>query len=311
LQTQTGGIVASSTQSQSPTGLYAARQHYRQTRRGATTEDDPKLALEYAYEYALEYGLNCALEDILQSPIEDVRKDPLKCGLKSSLDDALEWGLRYMLEDAPKNPSTANINFARGKALESAKSRIIESVIAEAMGTVEADESIKTEVKQKLASLLTARIDEAFMSAFDKSLKGDIGEPIPDGMFAWPVNSPQQYISSGFGFRGRTHGGAGHYHAGVDIVVPKGTPITSAAAGVITFAQATSSGYGNLIKVDHGDGYETWYAHLSAFNVNEGAQVAMGQKLGAAGDTGRATAPHLHYEVHRNGEPVDPEPYLP
>ena len=72
-----------------PGGLYAGRQHFRQTRQDAALETDPKYALEYAFEYALEYGLTCALEDVFQSPLDEVLNDPLECGLKSSLVDAL------------------------------------------------------------------------------------------------------------------------------------------------------------------------------------------------------------------------------
>jgi murein DD-endopeptidase MepM/ murein hydrolase activator NlpD len=98
---------------------------------------------------------------------------------------------------------------------------------------------------------------------------------------------------------------------GVDIVVPKGTPIFAAADGTVTYAQESSSGFGRLLKLDHGGGIETWYAHISAFVAHEGDRVTSGSKIAEVGQTGHATAPHLHYEVHENGEPVDPRPYLP
>jgi len=294
-----------------PDGLYAGRQHFRQTRQDAALETDPKYALEYAFEYALEYGLTCALEDVLQSPLDEVLNDPLECGLKSSLVDALGWGLRYMLEDGPKDAPREAMDFARRQAIDSARVRIIEAALDDALKKVEAEDPVKAAVKEALSKALNAAIEESFGAAFETALNGGPGEAISDGMFACPLNHPDQYISSGFGFRGRTRGGAGHLHAGVDIVVPTGTPIMAAAAGTVSFAGSKGNGYGLIVKVDHGNGFETWYAHLSAFHVDQGDQVGGGDQIAEAGRSGNATTSHLHYEVHKDGEAIDPEPYLP
>ena len=122
----------------------------------------------------------------------------------------------------------------------------------------------------------------------------------------WPVEGR---LMGGFGERTDPFSGEGAMHTGVDISAPTGTPVRTTADGIVTFA-AWSSGYGQLVIVDHGGGFETYYAHLSRFAVVEGQEVRRGEQIGAVGSTGRVTAPHLHYEVRIGGAPVNPHPYL-
>ena len=103
--------------------------------------------------------------------------------------------------------------------------------------------------------------------------------------------------------------GRRHDHAGVDFAAPAGTPIRAAAGGTVAFA-GVRGGYGNLVILDHGDGMQTWYAHQRDVAVMEGQRVPAGGILGTVGSTGRSTGPHLHLEVRRDGEPVDPLPLL-
>lgn len=98
-------------------------------------------------------------------------------------------------------------------------------------------------------------------------------------------------------------------HAGLDIAARTGTPVVAALGGTVERAGPAGT-YGNLVVVRHPDGSETRYAHLSAISVKVGDQVAIGAPLGAVGTTGRSTGPHLHFEVRRNGRPVDPWPLL-
>ncbi len=295
-----------------PDGLYAARQHYRQSRpKSADEGSDPAHAVEYAFEYALEYGFNCALEDTLQSPVSELRQDPFKCGLKANLEDALEWGLRYMLEDLPQDLPESTLNAARDRALAKARETTITAALDPLLSDLAADDAAKTSLRETLTQAISEVLDEAFAKALDTALRGAPKEEVPEGMFGWPVDYPDMYITSAFGFRGRTSGGRGGMHTGVDIIVPMGTPVMAAAPGTVAFAGPSGSGYGNMIKLDHGNGFETWYAHLSAYNVHSGDHVAAGSRIGAAGQTGRATTSHLHYEVHKDGSAVDPEPYLP
>jgi murein DD-endopeptidase MepM/ murein hydrolase activator NlpD len=98
-------------------------------------------------------------------------------------------------------------------------------------------------------------------------------------------------------------------HVGIDLRGETGDPVRATAAGTVVHA-ARHKAYGLMVEVDHGNGLSTRYAHLSAISVKEGAEVAAGALVGKIGSTGRSTAPHLHYEVRVNGEPVDPRRYL-
>jgi murein DD-endopeptidase MepM/ murein hydrolase activator NlpD len=123
----------------------------------------------------------------------------------------------------------------------------------------------------------------------------------------WPVDG--RLIGS-FGFRQDPFSGEDQeFHKGVDISGVVGTPVHVTADGIVEFADMMS-GYGRLVMVDHGGGYETWYGHLSKFYVHTGQEVRRGELLGAVGTSGRVTAPHLHYEVHINGRPMNPYQYL-
>lgn len=101
----------------------------------------------------------------------------------------------------------------------------------------------------------------------------------------------------------------GEFHSGFDIAAPVMTPVKVTADGVVVFL-GFSGGYGNLIEVDHGQGYTSRYAHLAEFGVKLGDRVSKNQIIGFVGMTGRTSGPHLHYEVRLNGVPVDPARYL-
>ncbi len=124
----------------------------------------------------------------------------------------------------------------------------------------------------------------------------------------WPVVGS---LRSGVGTRKNPFGGSSiEFHKGQDISAPMGTPIIAAADGVIVIARWVR-GYGNGIYIDHGNGLQTRYGHLSRIDVVEGQPVKKGQHLGLVGSTGRSTGPHLHYEVRVNGQPTSPLLYLP
>lgn len=118
-----------------------------------------------------------------------------------------------------------------------------------------------------------------------------------------PVDAPQ---SSDFGRRIHPVTGERSFHEGVDLAAPLGSAVKASAPGVVVRAERAGS-YGNLVVVDHGGGLETRYAHLQDISVDVGTQLATGEVLGSVGATGRATGPHLHFEVRRGGKAVDPE----
>jgi murein DD-endopeptidase MepM/ murein hydrolase activator NlpD len=99
------------------------------------------------------------------------------------------------------------------------------------------------------------------------------------------------------------------FHQGVDLEADYGTPVHAAADGVVV-ATGWEGGFGNKVDLDHGNGYHTWYAHLSRFAVEPGEHVQRGEVIAYVGATGDATGPHLHYQVMRAGEPINPVPYL-
>lgn len=130
-------------------------------------------------------------------------------------------------------------------------------------------------------------------------------EELPTGGgsgFLWP--SPHRAISGWY-----FHDPSNPRHNGLDIAAALHDPIFATAAGVVSFADV-SGGYGNLVVIDHDDGWQSWYAHLSAFSVVMGQKVNQGDTIGAAGSTGRSSGPHLHFELRHNGVPVDPLLYL-
>jgi murein DD-endopeptidase MepM/ murein hydrolase activator NlpD len=117
-------------------------------------------------------------------------------------------------------------------------------------------------------------------------------------------------VSSEFGLRRNPFGGFSYeMHSGIDFRGPIGTPIYATADGIVVTAQS-SGGYGKHVVIDHGYGYETLYAHMSDIEVQAGDRVRRGDLIGELGNTGRSSGPHLHYEVHRNGQAVNPRYYL-
>jgi murein DD-endopeptidase MepM/ murein hydrolase activator NlpD len=119
---------------------------------------------------------------------------------------------------------------------------------------------------------------------------------------SWPADG---VVSSPFGPRD------GRAHDGIDLALPSGTPVRAACDGVVAYAGERLRGYGRLVLVRHNDGLMTIYAHNALLRVREGERVARGQVLALSGQSGRATAPHLHFEVRRGTRPTDPLEYLP
>jgi len=117
------------------------------------------------------------------------------------------------------------------------------------------------------------------------------------------------YITSYFGYRTDPFHGGGAWHNGVDFAAAEGTEIYATAAGVVSFA-GVKDGYGNVVEINHGDGLATRYAHNRSLSVKVGELVRKGQLISYMGTTGRSTAPHVHYEVLRDGLYLNPAKYL-
>lgn len=119
-------------------------------------------------------------------------------------------------------------------------------------------------------------------------------------------NKDLNRVASGFGYRVDPVYKTVKFHAGLDFAAPQGVPVYATANGVVKVAGNLGNGYGNHVVVNHGYGYETLYGHMFKVVVRNGRQVKRGEILGYVGSTGKSTGPHLHYEVHKNGRPLDP-----
>ncbi|HTX77533.1 MAG TPA: M23 family metallopeptidase [Terracidiphilus sp.] len=152
---------------------------------------------------------------------------------------------------------------------------------------------------------MSGRISRALESGLSSSYEGD-WTILADAPSLWPIEGR---VASGFGERQDPINGEGAFHSGIDIDAPWGTPVRAAGDGVVTDT-SLGSGYGREITIDHGHDLMTVYGHLSSSAVVPGEHVTRGQIIGYVGQTGRATGPHLHYEVRVHGVPVNPHKYL-
>ena len=119
-------------------------------------------------------------------------------------------------------------------------------------------------------------------------------------------NSDLKRVASGYGSRIDPVYKTIKFHAGLDFSAPQGTPIYATANGVVKTAGNLGNGYGNHVVINHGYGYETLYGHMFKVKAKSGQRVKRGEVIGWVGSTGKSTGPHCHYEVHKNGRPVDP-----
>jgi murein DD-endopeptidase MepM/ murein hydrolase activator NlpD len=123
-------------------------------------------------------------------------------------------------------------------------------------------------------------------------------------------NKDLNRIASGFGNRIDPVYKVRKFHAGLDFTAPIGTPIYATADGIVKEADFNTGGYGNHVVINHGYGYQTLYGHMYRIKAKAGQTIKRGEVIGYVGNTGKSTGPHCHYEVHRNGTPVDPIYYF-
>ncbi|QMV41637.1 murein hydrolase activator EnvC family protein [Cohnella cholangitidis] len=176
-----------------------------------------------------------------------------------------------------------------------------EVLISKLSKEIEEMEEISEESEKQLTEL-------AKQASALEAKKNRIKNYYKGGKLGMPLKSDYR-LSSPFGYRIHPITGKKKLHAGMDMAAPKGTPIYAAETGVVTVAQSWS-GYGNCVIIDHGGGLWTLYGHMSAILVKKGETVKRGEKIGLVGSTGQSTGNHLHFEVRKNAEPVNPAPYL-
>ena len=119
-------------------------------------------------------------------------------------------------------------------------------------------------------------------------------------------NKDLKRMASGFGYRIDPIYKTRKMHAGMDFSAPSGTPIYATGNGKVSKVRKSRRGYGNHVKIDHGYGYATLYAHMTKYIVREGQKVKRGELIGYVGSTGKSVAPHLHYEVHKDNKKINP-----
>lgn len=169
-----------------------------------------------------------------------------------------------------------------------------------------AEQQAETDVANMVIALEKKRQAEAAAAAGGGG-GGSGGAVMSGGSFIWPASS--NYITSRFGLRIHPITGQQKSHTGIDIGAGAGTNVLAAAPGVVTMA-SWNGGYGNCVMIDHGNGYQTLYAHMSSITVANGAAVSAGTVVGLVGSTGVSTGPHLHFEIFASGSRVDPEQFF-
>ncbi len=149
--------------------------------------------------------------------------------------------------------------------------------------------------------------NSATSSAEDHPISLQVAAASRSSTFSWPLTGK---VTDGYGWRTHPITGKRQFHEGIDIAAPSGTAVKASASGTVTFA-GWSNGYGRLIVISHGEGYETKYGHLSRYAVSKGSRVSTGDTLGYVGQSGEATGPHLHFEIRVSGQAKNPRNYLP
>src|SRR5665647_110891 len=162
----------------------------------------------------------------------------------------------------------------------------------------------KLDVISKQAYIQAKSYDEVMQMSLNK-------EKLISSMPAiMPIsNKSLKSTASGWGFRFHPIYKINQFHYGMDFTASIGTKIYATGDGVVKDVQSIGGGYGKFIVIDHGFGYQTLYGHMSGFNVKPGDHVKRGSIIGFVGNTGTSTGPHVHYEVHKNGTPVNPQYY--
>jgi murein DD-endopeptidase MepM/ murein hydrolase activator NlpD len=203
----------------------------------------------------------------------------------------------------------------RQNRLEAAKSSTPASVAAAAPTAptlMQSDDPTEQQVNNTIdsfyqlrADAMSGRVSRALESGLSSSFTGDWTE-LADAPSMWPIEGR---VASSFGERQDPINGEGAFHTGIDIDAAYGTPVRATADGEVVGA-GTESGYGREVMLDNGHGVSTLFGHLSSIAVIPGQHVTRGDVIGYVGESGRATGPHLHYEVRVHNVPVNPYKYL-
>ncbi len=225
----------------------------------------------------------------------------------NNLEENLEVTYKYF-DIALNNETTTSVD-----TIEEAE-ELVNKVKEENSNSTEIDLSILEKYTQNEGEIKTAEIEVAKKAIQEKVNEKVAEEKKQEALEKMPtVNGIKLAIKPITGTITSRYGVSSNIrkstHTGIDIATSTGTPIKVVADGTVTGANYNGS-YGNLVKVDHGNGVETWYAHTSKMYVKVGQKVAAGDTIAAVGTTGNSTGPHLHFEIRINGKHVNPQNYL-
>ena len=221
--------------------------------------------------------------------------------------------LQAELESARADEQAVKEEQEAKKAEQQAKVAEAEKVLEELNQNVE-EVNRQLEAEDEAAAAIQADIEKKQAELEAQRQQQNVTLPVSSTGFQWPLPASNLKLTSAFGYRIHPVTHVPHSHTGIDVSATTGTPITAAKSGqVIISEKGTGStwSYGEYVVIDHGDGTTTLYAHMSYRAVSEGQIVTQGQYIGDVGATGNVTGPHLHFEVRKNGQRVDPEECFP
>ncbi|MBK5287175.1 MAG: M23 family metallopeptidase, partial [Acidimicrobiia bacterium] len=211
--------------------------------------------------------------------------------------------VRRQRRDAVDIAAAAHAEQARLAELRARQDQAVVTAVAEE----QREQALLASVQARKAEFeRAAQRQQAASGTIEQVLNGRPSRGNGSRHFLFPADGP---ISSPFGWRVHPIFHTRRLHTGIDIGASYGSSVRAGAAGTVAVA-GVISGYGNAIVIDHGGGIATLYGHLSRFGVRVGQTVSAGATIGAVGNTGNSTGPHLHFEVRVQGVPVDPMPYL-
>jgi murein DD-endopeptidase MepM/ murein hydrolase activator NlpD len=240
-------------------------------------------------------------EKILQQQNEDLRDN------YRQLKDRIESIQQQMQELEKRDNNVYRAIFEANPIPDSARAKELENKLEIATIQKLKDNQLVTAIVNTLDNL-TSRL-AAQKKSYDEveDLVKNKQQLLSHTPAIQPVsNKDLNRIASGFGYRIDPVYKTTKFHAGLDFSAPQGTPIYATADGTVTTAGSTGNGYGNHVVIQHGYGYETLYGHMVRVKVRGGQTIKRGEVIGWVGSTGKSTGPHCHYEVHKNGEKIDP-----
>lgn len=217
----------------------------------------------------------------VNTTVEETREVTTNYEIESKDDNSLDLGTEKVIQEGKEGKKTQVVRVTRKNGIVEKEEVVSEQVISEPQKEIIA----KGTRKQTYSSYSGG------------------GSASASGNWAYPVGGG--YISSHYG-----ENRGGKPHLAIDIAAPTGTPVFASNNGTVIFAGDAGDGYGKCIRVSHGGGMVSVYAHLSSMNVSSGQSVAKGQKIGGVGNTGWSTGAHLHYEMRIGGVQVNPAPYM-